>query len=107
MRYVRLLAIFALSFIAAALPAGAQTAPVLRLACFPTDSYGEAYYAQDMGFFAKHGISVEFVVNNAGAVALSALAGNGVDIGIANPVSIAQAYAKGIPISIFAGGGLY
>jgi len=101
------LVILAACLIAAVLPAGAQTAPVLRLACFPTDSYGEAYYAQDMGFFKKHGISVEFVVKNAGAVALAALAGNSVDIGVANPVSVAQAYVKGVPISIFAGGGLY
>jgi NitT/TauT family transport system substrate-binding protein len=92
---------------AAALPAGAQTAPVVRLACFPTDSYGEAYYAQDMGFFKEHGIGIEFTVNNAGAVALAAVAGNGVDIGVANPVSVAQAFAKGVPISAFAGGGLY
>ena len=92
---------------AAALPAGAQTAQVVRLACFPTDSYGEAYYAQDMGFFKEHGIGVEFTVNNAGAVALAAVAGNGVDIGVANPVSVAQAFAKGVPISAFAGGGLY
>jgi NitT/TauT family transport system substrate-binding protein len=107
MKHLRILAIFAASLVAVAVPAGAQTSPVLRLACFPTDSYGEAYYAQDMGFFKEHGISVEFDVNNAGAVALAALAGNGVDIGVANPVSVAQAYAKGVPISIFAGGGLY
>jgi ABC-type nitrate/sulfonate/bicarbonate transport system substrate-binding protein len=107
MKYVRPFAILIALFVAAAEPAGAQTSPVLRLACFPTDSYGEAYYAQDMGFFKEHGISVEFVVNNAGAVALAALAGNGVDIGVANPVSIAQAYVKGVPISVFAGGGLY
>jgi NitT/TauT family transport system substrate-binding protein len=92
---------------AATAPVRAQSSAPLRLACFPTDSYGEAYYAQDMGFFAKHGITVEFTVNNAGAVALSALAGNGIDIGVANPVSIAQAYAKGIPVAMFAGGGLY
>ena len=107
MKFLRLFLICVASLAAAALPAVAQTSPVLRLACFPTDSYGEAYYAQEMGFFKEHGISVDFVVNNAGAVALAALAGNGVDIGVANPVSIAQAYAKGIPVSIFAGGGLY
>jgi NitT/TauT family transport system substrate-binding protein len=107
MSALRLVALCALWFVAAFVPAGAQTPAILRLACFPTDSYGEAYYAADMGFFAKHGISVEFVVNNAGAVALAAVAGNGVDIGVANPVSIAQAFAKGIPISAFAGGGLY
>ena len=107
MNRLRLFASFVAPLVAAALPAGAQTSPPLRLACFPTDSYGEAYYAQDMGFFAKHGIGVEFVVNNAGAVALAAVAGNGVDIGGANPVSVAQAYVKGIPISVFAGGGLY
>jgi NitT/TauT family transport system substrate-binding protein len=107
MTFLRLLAVIIASVVAGVLPAGAQTTPVLRLACFPTDSYAEAYYAQDMGFFKEHGISVEFVVNNAGAVALAALAGNGVDIGVANPVSIAQAYVKGVPISAFAGGGLY
>lgn len=107
MSALRLVALCALWFVAAFVPAGAQAPAILRLACFPTDSYGEAYYAADMGFFAKHGISVEFVVNNAGAVALAAVAGNGVDIGVANPVSIAQAFAKGIPISAFAGGGLY
>lgn len=95
------------SLVASAGSARAQTAALVRLACFPTDSYGEAYYAQEMGFFKEHGIAVEFTVNNAGAVALAALAGNGVDIGVANPVSVAQAYAKGVPISIFAGGGLY
>jgi len=107
MKNLRLLFSFVALFVAAALPTGAQTGPVLRLACFPTDSYGEAYYAQDMGFFKKHGINVEFVVNNAGAIALAALAGNSVDIGVANPVSVAQAYLKGVPVSIFAGGGLY
>jgi NitT/TauT family transport system substrate-binding protein len=104
---VRRLAFLVACFAVAGLPAGAQTAQALRLACFPTDSYGEAYYAQDMGFFKEHGIRVEFTVNNAGAVALAAVAGNGVDIGVANPVSVAQAYAKGVPISAFAGGGLY
>ena len=79
----------------------------MRLACFPTDSYGEAYYAQDLGFFKQHGVNVEFVVNNAGAAALAALAGNSVDIGIANPLSIAHAAAKGLPISVFVGAGLY
>jgi NitT/TauT family transport system substrate-binding protein len=107
MKYVRLLAAFVAWFVVVASTASAQSAPALRLACFPTDSYGEAYYAQDMGFFKEHGINVEFVVNNAGAIALAAVAGNGVDIGVANPVSVAQAYVKGVPISVFAGGGLY
>ena len=89
------------------LPATAQNTAAIRLAVFPTDSYGEAYYAQDMGFFKEHGIDVEFTVNNAGAVALAAVAGSAVDIGVANPVTVAQAYAKGVPVAIIAGGGMY
>jgi NitT/TauT family transport system substrate-binding protein len=100
-------AFYILALVVTMLPVGAQTTPVLRLACFPSDSYGEAYYAQDMGFFKEHGLSVEFVVNNAGAVALQALAGGAVDVGVANPVSVAQAYTRGIPVAILAGGGLY
>jgi NitT/TauT family transport system substrate-binding protein len=102
----RLFAIM-LALAAAALPAGAQTLPVIRLVCIPTDSYGEAYYAQDMGFFAKHGISVDIVANSGGAIAINALAGNSADAGVANPLSVAQAFARGIPISVFAGGGTY
>jgi len=75
--------------------------------CTPTDSFGEAYYAQDMGFFAEHNVNVEFTGSSGGAIAINALAGNSADVGVANPLSTAQAYAKGIPISILAGGGLY
>jgi NitT/TauT family transport system substrate-binding protein len=91
------------------LPARAQTPSptTVRIMCTPTDSFGEAYYAQDMGFFAQHNINVEFVGSSGGAIAINALAGNSVDVGVANPLSTAQAFAKGIPISILAGGGLY
>jgi len=101
------LSLLAAPLAVAALPAGAQTSAPLRLACFPTDSYGEAYYAEDLGLFRDRGIDVAFTVNNAGSVALAALAGGGVDIGVANPVSVAQAVVKGVPVAIFAGGGLY
>jgi NitT/TauT family transport system substrate-binding protein len=93
--------------VAGALPAAAQTSPAVRVMCTPTDSYGEAYYAQDMGFFTEHNVNVEFVGSSGGAIAINALAGNSADVGVANPLSTAQAYTKGIPISILAGGGLY
>jgi len=92
---------------ATTLAASAQTPPTVRVMCTPTDSFGEAYYAQDMGFFTQHNISVEFSGSSGGAIAINALAGNSADVGVANPLSIAQAYTKGIPISIIAGGGLY
>jgi NitT/TauT family transport system substrate-binding protein len=92
---------------ATTLAASAQTPPTVRVMCTPTDSFGEAYYAQDMGFFTQHNISVEFSGSSGGAIAINALAGNSADVGVANPLSIAQAYTKGISISIIAGGGLY
>jgi NitT/TauT family transport system substrate-binding protein len=99
---------YAGSFVAAAtLPARAQSVPVVRVMCVPTDSYGEAYYAQDMGFFTQHNIAIEFIGSSGGAIAINALAGDSADVGVANPLSIAQAFTKGIPISILAGGGLY
>jgi NitT/TauT family transport system substrate-binding protein len=107
MTHLRLLAAVIAACVLSTLPARAQTLPILRLVCIPTDSYGEAYYAQDLGIFAKHGVGIDIVVNSGGAIAINALAGNSADIGVANPLSVAQAFSKGVPISVFAGGGMY
>lgn len=92
---------------ATAARAGAQALPTVRITCLPSDSYGEAYYAQDLGTFAKHGLSIDIVASVAGAIGINALAGGSADVSVANPLSVAQAVAKGIPITIIAGGGLY
>lgn len=105
-------AAIALLAAAAAVPAGTARAQApalvpLRIATPGGDTYAEPFYAQDTGLLAKAGFDGQLtVLNNAGAV-LAAVVGGSVDVGIGDIIGIANAVNHGIPISIFAGAGLY
>ena len=92
--------------IATSLPAWAQTA-VLRVGATANDTYAQAYYAQDMGFFTKAGLNVEIQTFTNGAAVSAAVAAGALDIGISNPVQLGNAVSRGIPFVWVAGGGLY
>ena len=85
----------------------AQTAPVVRIGATANDTYAEAYYAQDKGFFSGAGLNVELTTFTNGAAVSAAVAAGALDAGISNPVQIAGAVAHGIPFVFFAGGALY
>lgn len=91
----------------APVPGGAQTMPVIHVATIPIDAGAQVFYGKEMGFFEKAGLDVRIrEVPNGGAIA-SAVAGQAVDIGYANLVSIAVAFKKGIPFTIVAPSALY
>lgn len=97
----------ALPIAAAARPAFAQSDGPLRVGATANDTYAEAYYAQDAGFFSRAGLAVAVsTFPNGGAIA-SAIASGALDVGIGNPVQLANGIAHGIPFVYFAGGGLY
>jgi len=84
----------------------AQTQKV-RIAAVPTDSFGLAFSAQDNGAFAKAGLDVELVqFPQAGPIA-NAVGGGAVDVGLADPIQLAQAVIRGLPFRYIAGGSLY
>jgi NitT/TauT family transport system substrate-binding protein len=87
-------------------PALAQAATV-RIGATANDTYAEAYYAQDKGFFTSAGLTVELTTFTNGAAVSAAVAAGALDVGISNPVQIANAVAHGIPFVFFAGGALY
>lgn len=87
--------------------AWAQARPALRVATDPFDSFSEAYYAQDLGLFARAGLDVTVLTLTNGAAISDAVAGNAADIGISNPVNLANAIAHGVPFTLIAGGGMY
>ena len=91
---------------AAALPAWAQ-APTLKIGATANDTFAQAYYAQDMGFFTKAGLNVEILTFTNGASVSTAVASGAADIGVSNPVGLANAVSHGIPFVLIAGGGLY
>jgi NitT/TauT family transport system substrate-binding protein len=86
----------------AARPAGAQELPKLRVAYLPFAYSAQVLYAQEMGFFTKAGISVEFQQIAYGAAVATAVAADAVDIGIATITTLAIAHSKNIPFTIVA-----
>jgi NitT/TauT family transport system substrate-binding protein len=90
------------------LPAVAQgTLPVLRVASVVSDTFGEAYYADEKGFFKAAGINVELTTfANGGAVA-TAVASGAIDVGATNGLSLASAFLRNVPFVFLASGGLY
>jgi NitT/TauT family transport system substrate-binding protein len=112
MKHVRRIAAAAmlaapLLFVAPVTQVSAQTGDQIILATAPNDSSGEAFYAADMGFFAKAGLNVKVVpMNNAGAVAPAVISGS-VTIGGLTVPSVAIAREKGVPITIIAPASIY
>jgi NitT/TauT family transport system substrate-binding protein len=100
-------AVLALGLCAGAPAAVAQTEPVLRVAASPSDSFSEAVYAQDAGFFKDAGLNVELVsLANSGSIG-AAVAGGTIDIGVGNVISVANARAQGLQFSIIAPSAVY
>ncbi len=102
-----LLGFVAAALCSAALPGYGQATATLRVATLPVDAGAEAFYAKDMGFFAKAGLDVDVQsIQNSSALA-AAVASNAVDIGHVNLVSMAAAHQKNIYFVAIAPGGLY
>lgn len=88
-------------------PVIAQSAlQTVRMATLPNDALGEPFYGADAGTFQANGINPEITYFTSGAnIVTAALAGN-IDVGIANPLSLAVAIARYIPLQALAPGDL-
>ena len=94
----------------AALLAGARparAADALRVALLPVDPAACAYYAKELGYFADAGITADIQVIQAGSAVAAAVTAGSLDIGWSNPISIAAAHLRNIPLVAIAGGGVY
>jgi NitT/TauT family transport system substrate-binding protein len=87
--------------------AKAQTATPLRVGAVPVESFAEAYYARDMGFFTNAGLDVEIEPFTNGAGSATAIAGGSLDIGISTVTMMANAAIHGVPLVYIAGGALF
>ena len=86
----------------------AQTAnPVVRIAATANDTFAEAYYARDGGFFKRANIDIDLSTFPNGGAVMSAVGGNAVDVGISTPVQLAVAVQHGLPLTILAPGAVY
>jgi NitT/TauT family transport system substrate-binding protein len=71
----------------------------------PTDAAGQALYAADLGFFAKHNLAVNLQTMQSSSLAYSATIGGSCTFGYANIAVMETAFAKGLPVTIVAAAG--
>jgi NitT/TauT family transport system substrate-binding protein len=84
--------------------AGAQAADALTIALVPVENAAQAYFADELGLFAKARIAADLQpLSNGGAIA-SAVAAGAADIGFATVIPIALAHEKGLPLQFVAAG---
>jgi NitT/TauT family transport system substrate-binding protein len=94
--------------LAGARPAGAQaTGATVRIGSIAIDASGESYYGVDSGIFASNGINAQVTTLNTGAAIITAVLAGDLDVGIANPLQIATAIARNIPLVMLAPAALY
>jgi NitT/TauT family transport system substrate-binding protein len=79
----------------------------VRMALLPIDTDACLYYAKDLGYFQDAGIDADIQVIQAGSAVVSAIVGGSIDIGFTNPISLATAHLRGVPIVAIAPGGVY
>src|ERR1700761_5659835 len=81
---------------------GAQTMPHVRVAALAIDVGALSYFAQQQGFFKKHGLDVEIITGTNGAAIAAAVVGGAIDIGDSNTTSIATGHERGVPFVLIA-----
>jgi NitT/TauT family transport system substrate-binding protein len=78
----------------------------VKVGATPNDTYSQAYYAADAGFFARAGLDAQVQTLNNGAAVSAAVASGALDVGVSTPVQLAAAYAHGVPFTMIAAGAL-
>jgi NitT/TauT family transport system substrate-binding protein len=98
--------------VALAASAGAATAQapapaIVRLASAPDDDVTPVLYAQSAGLFRAAGLDVEIAPLTNGSAVAAAVAGGSVDLGKSSLMSLVNAHARGLPLTVVAPSGFY
>jgi NitT/TauT family transport system substrate-binding protein len=88
-------------------PGASQGLTTIHVISLPIDGGAEVFYAKELGYFARVGLEVEIVPASNGGASAAAVAGNGVEIGYGDTVSISSAHGKGVPFVIVAPAALH
>jgi NitT/TauT family transport system substrate-binding protein len=92
--------------LAALRPAVAQ-AITLRTGTSPTDAYAEPLYFAPSGLAAKAGVAMDVSLFSSSTATAAGCASGALDIGVADPIAIANGLVHGIPFRILAPGSVY
>jgi NitT/TauT family transport system substrate-binding protein len=95
-------ALAALAFSGASAPVKAADPIVVNVGTLPVDTSAVVFYAQDQGYFKQAGLDVRIQTMASGPVTAQAVAGNAIDIGVANVATVASARLRGVPLKFIA-----
>jgi NitT/TauT family transport system substrate-binding protein len=102
------LTLVAAGMLAVTRAASAQTAvPTVRIGALAIDAAGEAYYGTDSGIFLSNGINPQVTTLPSGSAIVAGVLSGDLDVGFSNPLQIASAIARGIPLLMLAPAALY
>lgn len=78
----------------------------LRIGSNLGDAYAEAYYAREAGYFRRAGLDVDLPIINQGGTMVAAVSSGSLDIAITTTISLANAYLRGLRLTIIAAGAI-
>jgi ABC-type nitrate/sulfonate/bicarbonate transport system substrate-binding protein len=87
-------------------PASAQATP-FRIGTGGNEANGDVFYAADMGYFERAGLTVDVQLMQNGAAVGAAIAGGSLDVGASSPFVFMNARRHGLPYTLIAPGALY
>jgi len=106
-----LASIVGFAIVASLLPGGgavnAQSGETVRVASLPIDVGALSYFADQQGFFKKHGLDVNIITLGSGPAIAAAVVGGSLDIGDANTTTLATGHQNGVPFVMLAPSGAY
>jgi NitT/TauT family transport system substrate-binding protein len=93
---------------ATGIPAFAQgTLTPLKVGAYPTDTFCEAYYAADKGFYKDAGFDVEITSLASGTALAAAALSGALQVAVTNGLAVASAHLRNVPLVFVASAGLY
>lgn len=78
----------------------------LRVGANANDTYASPFYAREEGFFTRFGLNVDLQTMSNGAAIAAAIVAGVVDVGVAVPVTLANAHLHDVPFVIVAAGAM-
>jgi len=95
-------ALAALALSCGTAPVQAADPVVVNVGALPVDTSAVIFYAQSQGYFKAAGLDVRIQTMTSGPVLAQAVAGNAIDIGVANVATVASARLRGVPLKFIA-----
>ena len=92
---------------AATRPAGAQTLDAISVGLGLIESHAEGYYAQEQGFFTRHGLNVTLKQLRNGATIAAAVASGDLQAGCSTILQLVEARGRGLPFALLAAGAIH